>query len=958
MKFFENILKTSENRLPPRAYYIPEGKSEYKLLNGTWRFKYYNAEYELEDDIKNWDEITVPSCWQILGYENPNYTNVSYPFPYNPPYVPNENPLGVYEKDFEIDKLWGKVYYILEGVSSCGIIYVNGNYVGFTEGSRLQAEFDITPFVKKGKNTVRVNVLKWCVGSYLEDQDAFRYNGIFRDTYILQRPENHIKDIEIKTRDNKNILVKCDAEANVVLKDKEGNILAKSTGCTTDFEVKNPILWNAEKPYLYTLEFEKDGEIITQKIGFRTIEICKSKGLFINGVSVKLLGVNHHDTSKYNGWCQTDEELRRDLELMKELNINCVRTSHYPPTPKFLDMCDEIGFYVVLENDIETHGVFRRNAGASYGFDMECGLWPATMPDWKNEHIERMQRSALLNRNHSSIIMWSTGNESGFGENTVEELKWLCTLNDGRLLHCEDASRMALLDVESRKKYIELSKNADVDVHSRMYPSKDELERYLANPEITQPIFCCEFSHAMGNGPGDVYNYSQFFFSNPSLIGGCIWEWADHTVTVNGVQKYGGDFKGELTHDENFCCDGMVFPDRTLKSGSLEVKAAYQPIFTTLEGTVLTVENRYSFTNLNEFDFVYNIEVDGKSVFEKTVNLDIAPLSEIKTEIEIPCNIKANYGATLNCKLLKGSNEIAHTCHILPVEIINSQKISSLAKVSEDKLNIYFEGDNFKYTLSKNKGNFTSLVINKKELLADTVTLSTWKAPTDNERGIKIKWGHYDAWQGENMNHCFNKIYECSVQNGVAKIVGSLAGVSRSPYLNYTLTVTVYDNGTAEFDLDSKLKDEMVDSIPRLGFDFNLLESTNSKFKYYAFGPFESYLDMHHASKLGMFESTAEDEYVPYIVPQDHGNHFGAKMLNIAGLTFENSEGFEFNVSKYTTYELTNARHTDELNADGNTHLRIDYKVSGIGSASCGPGFEDVRIHDKEIKFKFCFKIQ
>lgn len=956
MNFFEDITKTSENRLSPRSYYIPGGKSEYTLLNGEWRFKYYDAYYKSEENIENWDTVSVPSCWQILGYENPNYTNINFPFPCDPPYVPNDNPLGVYEKEIEIKELWGKVYLVLEGVASCGIVYLNGEYIGFTQGNHLQAEFDLTPFVKKGKNILRINVLKWCVGSYLESQDYFRFNGIFRDLYILQRPENHIKDVEIKTIENKTISVVADETANITLTDAAGNILGTAFGKSAKFNVENPILWNAENPYLYTVTLERNGEIINQKVGLRTIKIAENKALLINNVPVKLLGVNHHDTSKFGGWCQTDEELLKDLKLMKELNINCIRTSHYPPTPKFLEMCDEMGFYVVLENDIETHGFLRRNANVGYAFDMESGMWPATMPVWKKEHVERMKRSAILNRNHSSIIMWSTGNESGFGENSAAILKWLRTLNDGRLLHCEDANRISANTAEARKEYAEMGKNADVDVFSRMYFSKDKIDECLENPEIKLPLFLCEYAHAMGNGPGDVYDYAQYFFKNEAFIGGCIWEWADHTVVDDGVQKYGGDFKGELTHDENFCCDGIVFPDRSFKAGSLEVKAAYQPMFTELEGNVLTIENRYSFTSFKDFKFVYSIEADGKILEEKEISIDTKPLEKTTLTVNIP-EISAKYGANLNCRLLKGENEVAQTQHSLNFKCCSEVTEKALAEIKEDENNIYFYGTNFTYTLSKHKGNFISIIKNGKEKLADAVKLSTWRAPIDNDRSVKVLWANCNVWQGENLNCTFTKVYDCILENGTVNVTASLAGVSRTPYFRFNLKITVFSNGEINYNLVGDLKNDMVSYIPRIGFEFTIPEATNKPFSYYAYGPFESYSDMHHASRLGLYESTPDAEYVPYIKPQDHGNHFGAKTLSIADLTFENEKGFEFNVSKYSSDELTAATHTNELKGDGNTHLRIDYKASGTGSQSCGMGFNGSRmLTEKHISFEFTVK--
>ena len=372
MRIYEDPRKTSENRLPARSWYIPGGVSETIDLNGLWRFKYYPEDQLAEGEITDWDTIPVPSCWQLQGYENPNYTNVNYPYPVDMPYVPDANPCGVYERDFDLQSPWGRVYYVLEGVSSCAFVTVNGRYVGFTQGSRLRAEFDVTDFVRAGQNTLRVYVLKWCCGSYLEDQDAFRYNGIFRDTYLLQRPEGHIWDVEM-IPDAKAIHVKLAGGAHARVLD--GDRLLFETDFEKEFTYapENPVLWNAEKPHLYTVELARAGETVTLKTGLREVSISDQYELLINGAPVKLRGVNHHDTSKYRGWCQTVEELRRDLELMKSLNINCVRTSHYPPHPAFVSLCDELGLYVVLETDIETHGFTHRRSEPAPGYDHAPG---------------------------------------------------------------------------------------------------------------------------------------------------------------------------------------------------------------------------------------------------------------------------------------------------------------------------------------------------------------------------------------------------------------------------------------------------------------------------------------------------------------------------------------------------------------------------------------------------------
>ncbi len=939
MRIFENINKTSENRLNSRAYYIPKGVSEYTLLNGVWDFAFFEDNYNLPEVVEKWDTIEVPSCWQLKGYENPNYCNINYPFPIDPPFVPDKNPCGVYRRNFEIKELFGRVYFVFEGVASCAFLYINDNYVGFTQGNHLFAEFDITDYVKKGNNTVTVKVLKWCVGSYLEDQDHFRYNGIFRDVYLLQRPNNHITDIEI-IPDDKAINIKIDGTADVKIFDGDTVIYSGTMTDKMKFVPENPILWNAEKPYLYTVSLKRNGEEITLKTALRKIEISSNYELLINGVSVKLHGVNHHDTSKFNGWCQTKDELRNDLLLMKKLNINCVRTAHYPPAPCFMEMCDELGFYVICETDIETHGFVRRYADVPYKLDVETGEWPATFSDWKDEHINRMERMVECFKNFPSVIMWSTGNESAHGINHVEMIRWTKSRDNTRIVHCEDASRKGEF------------KNADV--FSWMYPSLSEVEEKAKDETIDMPIFLCEYAHAMGNGPGDVYYYNELFDCYPKLIGGCVWEWADHVVTVNGVEKYGGDFKGELTHDRNFCCDGIVFADRSFKSGSYEMKAAYQPIKTSYNDGVLTVYNRLDFTNLNEYILRYDIEIDGKKISMNEMVLDLKPHGKAKIDIK-PENYKCEYGAFLNVYLIKNQEKVACTQHELQYELIGNQN-DKLCELSETQECIYANGKNFSYIFSKETGNFVSIKIDGIEQLADGVCLSAFRAPTDNDCNVQAKWAFMDIWQGENLDRLFSKIYSCSIEDGKIIVSGSLAGVSRAPFARYKLSVSIFENGKIDFALKTKIREGVI-WLPRFGFDFTLPHSSKD-FTYFGYGPFESYCDMHNGSKISMYESDTQKEYVPYVRPQEHGNHYAVKMLKIGNMTLKSENGFEFNASDYTTEALYKANHTDELEKDGLVHLRVDYKVSGLGSNSCGPALDKkFRLEEKEFDFGFSIDI-
>lgn len=934
MRFYENPLKTSENRLAPRSYYIPTGVSECLKLNGEWNFAYFERDIDVPENIEEWDKIPVPSCWQLHGYDNPNYTNINYPYPVDTPFVPDDNPCGVYNREFNVAKKWGKLYFVFEGVSSCASLYINDKYAGFTQGSHLQAEFDITDFVTEGVNTVTVKVLKWCCGSYLEDQDFFRYNGIFRDVYILQRPENHIVDVEI-IPNAESFNIKLDGKANIRISD--GAVLfAGEIENELTFAPEKPVLWNAEKPYLYTIEIERAGEILQFKSGLRNIKISEKYELLINGVSVKLHGVNHHDTSKFGGWCQTDEELRKDLMLMKELNINCIRTSHYPPTPKFMEMCDEMGFYVICETDIETHGFLRRLPNVPYRYDIESNAWPGTLPDWKKEHIERMERMVETFKNNVSVIMWSTGNESGHGCNHVEMIKWTKNRDNTRLVHCEDASRKGQFH--------------NADVFSWMYPGYKDLENKALTDDVNLPIFLCEYSHAMGNGPGDVWDYNKLFDKYPKLIGGCIWEWADHVVTVDGVEKYGGDFKGELTHDGNFCCDGLVFADRSLKAGSLEAKAAYQPIRTTFENGILNIYNRLDFTNLNEYDLAYSIEVDGETINRSTVKLNVAPHDNGKIEIEYN-PVTCKYGATLNVSLLKNGKEYAKTQHILPCEII-SEVNAKKADLTEDTLNVYANGERFSYTFSKHYGVFTSIIVDGEEQLDGKTVLSAMRAPTDNDSKMSALWTNQNIWQGENLDCAFNKVYDCKVVDGKIIVNGSVAGVSRASVFKYILEVTVFRDGEINFCVDADIRGD-AQYLPRFGYEF-VLNGKNKDFTYYGMGPNENYCDLCHHSSVGMYRSNTDKEYVKYVRPQEHGNHIKTKMLNIGKLTFKSENGFEFNASNYSTDAIYKANHTDELISDGKTHLRIDYKVSGVGSNSCGPALKNCyKLDEKHIIFNF-----
>lgn len=936
MRKYENLDFIHENTEKPRAHYIPyeslekalagnkESSAYYTLLNGEWDFKYFSRDIDCPKTIEDYGKITVPSCWQSEGIEKPYYTNVNYPYPVDPPYVPDDNPVGVYRTFIELDndKAAMENYIVFEGVAPCFELYINGEYIGFSTVSHSTSEFKVK--LNPCKNEMVVKVYKWCASSYLEDQDFFRNNGIFRDVYLLSRPEGHLFDIDLGF-DDKNIYTDL-KNYRVFDMDKK------------EVELKNPILWNAENPYLYTVVFEQAGEFIPIKVGFRTQSVSKTGQLLINGVSVKLKGVNHHDTHPFKGYTMSYEDMKNDILKMKELNINTIRTSHYPPQPAFLELCDELGMYVIDEADIETHGFSNRECNWRYD-DNE--IWPCKNPMWKDAFIDRAERLYERDKNHTSVIMWSLGNESNYGENFAAMSDFIKKRDSRhgitRLVHYENvycvaqaASSEVLCDPDT------------VDVISRMYTKLDVLYSFLSNYRDNRPIFLCEYSHAMGNGPGDVKDYWDLFYKYDRFIGGCIWEWADHVApNEKGQLCYGGDF-GEETHDSNFCCDGLVFSDRSFKSGSYEAKYVYQPLDTTYENGVLTLYNRYDFTSFEGIKIEWEITADGRVTDSGTLTLSTPPhgSDSVKLDFDIP---SCSLGAYLNITMTdKNGFVCAHTQH----ELCEASPIllsDAGAVIKENGEYAEISGNGFCYQFNLHYGYIEAM----DSFLKSPMKLGIWRAPTDNDRVIKAKW--LDA----NYNKMHHKVYNTVINNNTITVDGAVSSVARANIIKYTAVYTFLADGSINVELCGDFNKKMI-FLPRFGFEFT---TASKDFSYFGYGPFEAYIDMHHASKMGYYESFAEKEYVDYIKPQEHGNHYNTKSLKIGGFEFISQKGFEFAVSEYSIDELTNKAHSWELEKNGVSNVRIDYKVSGIGSDSCGPDLlEKYRLDDEKIHFSFSIR--
>ncbi len=968
MRKYERLECIHENTMPPRAHYIPYDSLEkakvgdrtassfFQLLNGTWEFRYYSRDIDCPEEILHWETIDVPSCWQNTGYEKPYYTNLAYPYPADPPYVPNDNPVGVYRKkvNISLEEAEYKYYLVFEGVASAFELFINDEYIGYSSVSHSTSEFQV--YLHEGENEILVKVYKWSVSSYLEDQDFMRCNGIFRDVYLLKRPSGHIFDLDISF-DSADIYVECADEngkrcslsrgsflndnkigKNYFVYDAEGRIADLST----------PILWNAEQPYLYTIVIEAEGEYIPLKIGLRDQMISEKGELLINGVAVKLKGVNRHDSHPLNGYVFTEQEMREELLLMKKLNINCIRTSHYPPQPLFLDLCDELGFYVCDEADLETHGFAMRESGYAYDPDP---VWPCRNPEWKDAFVDRAARLYERDKNHTCVIMFSLGNESNYGENFEAMSRYIRKRESdrtgiSRMVHYENAycNNPEVKDPDT------------VDLVSRMYTTPGEMIAYQAKTGDNRPLFWCEYCHAMGNGPGDLMDYWNVVEKYPNMLGGCIWEWADHVAPIknnpdeDGTVKfgYGGDF-GEETHDSNFCCDGLVFYDRKCKAGTYEAKYAYQPMRAEWKNGLLSVRNCNDFKNLSEYDFFWEVTADGIPVSNGTLFLEAKGHEVTQVPLEI-CIPESRYGVYLRISMReKDGYEAAfeqiclkkgHITYVPGEKNHCKEERGNAPQIIQMGEYAIIQNEKFCYRFNLHYGYLETM----DGFLKSPLKLTAWRAPTDNER--KIRW----QWEEEKYDRCKSKIYEWKIQGNNIFIKASLAALAKSPVFRYEANYTFMEDGRIEVVLNGTFDSTRV-FLPRLGFEF---ETEEKEFTYFGYGPYESYIDMHHGSWMGRFESSADKEYVPYIKPQEHGNHYNTKFLRLGDYYFESEQGFECNVSEYTGKELNAKSHYFELEKSRYTNVRIDYKVSGIGSASCGPQLlEQYQMRDSKVHFSF-----
>ena len=985
MERYNDLSMVSENREPQRAYYIPfgdrcaaltqpgEASDRYIALNGTWGFGYFETPLDLPEDAADivcGAELPVPSCWECYGYGQIHYTNINYPFQYDPPYTQSMNPVGVYTRRFNVSDT-ERLYIVFEGVSSYFELYINNEYVGMSRGSHMQAEFEITGYVKQGENSVTVMVYTWNVESYLEDQDFFRFHGIFRDVYLLSRPQEHIRDIYIKANVNSGISVEVSfsGEAlpySVAVYDLYGREVG---------DMDEPLLWSAEKPYLYGVLIECGGEYIYKKVGFRSVSTSDAGELLINGVSVKLKGVNRHDSHPKYGYCTSIEDMRADIMLMKQHNINCVRTSHYPNHPRFLELCDEYGMYVIDECDQETHGV-------EHAFGL-CSLASigemASNPAWLPSYLDRMERMVERDKNSPSVIMWSLGNEGQFGTNHVKMSEWTKQRDDTRLIHYE---RTAFPNKAYGADQIKI--HPCVDIISRMYTNLECLEIQGKMTDDRRPYFLAEYGHAMGLGPGELSDYWELIYKYPRLIGGCIWEWCDHAVETERGYIYGGD-SGEFPHDGNFCCDGLVFPDRTPSTGLLEYKKLIEPLrirCIDAESGIFSFTNLCDFTDLSEYAFCYRVVCDDRITESGSFGVSLAPHESCEVRLDYSIPKTAAYGAYIEIYMnaakdnscFRAGHNVAWEQFELPVNIVKEPEKRRKAVLTDDgRRYVSVKAGGYEYAIDKASGMIASIKLNGSECLARPADIVLWRAMIDND--VRQK----PVWINEHFHKTYFKPHTSDAQSTGDEYRITFSGViganSRLPVFGADITYTVTSNGlkvsihavkndklrgmnrssSEETELDLNLKTEIAE-IPRFAVRF-ALRPEFERLRYFGRGDRECYVDYKAHSRMGVWESSVTEEYEPYIRPQDCGNHTDVKELAVSGsekIRFAADRPFEFSALHYTVEELDRAEHTFELAESGTTEVLICYKNRGVGSASCGPALsEKYRLTDKVIDFEF-----
>ncbi|MDO4900896.1 glycoside hydrolase family 2 TIM barrel-domain containing protein [Actinomyces sp.] len=1027
----ENLGVLHEHTLPPRAYYVPastpgagppwqrESSDRFQLLDGDWAFSYYPGPYAVPEGF--WDpdfptagleRIPVPSSWQHLGYDRHQYTNYRYPIPLDPPFVPQDNPCGTYLLDFEHTAApqAPRTHLVFEGVDSCFYVWLNGSYIGYSQVSHATAEFDVTDHLTSGTNRLAVLVLKWCDGTYLEDQDKFRTSGIFRDVYLLDRPAAHLFDYAVTTAlddDAATVTVRGAFRGGVIpthleLLDAAGDVVADgelapgdaqaqphaataaSTATdegrgdaagpdaqsaatsythTAELRVTAPHLWSAEDPYLYTLQLVCPEEVITEQVGLREVTTAGAV-LYVNGAPATLRGVNRHESDPVTGPVIDVDHMLRDLKLMKQHNINAVRTAHYPNDPRFYQLCDAYGFFVMSEADVESHGTqVRMLADSSWESQVEHWNEPiADNPEWTEPTLDRVRSMVEREKNRPSVISWSAGNECAYGCTFETALAWIKAADPTRVTHYESAFYR-----DSKRTY----DYSGIDLYGRMYPGLDEVRAYL-DSDPDKPFLLVEYCHSMGNSPGDLEDYWELILAEPRMCGGFVWEWCDHAVragSANGrpVYLYGGD-SGEQLHDGNFCVDGLVSPDRVPHTGLLELKNVQRPARVTgfdADAGVLTLRNDLDATDLADYlEVGYELRRDGVIVDSGELALpeSVPPHTAVAVPctVHVPesgrCHLLVSYRLKAAVPLLDRGHELGFDEIPLPTARPHHHVLDRMAGAAAPSsgprtaaptattagtTELMVTGETFSYTFDTRTGLPSRLVVGGHDLLVRPVEINTWRAPTDNDAEVR------KAWETAQYHHTSARAYRVEAeQRGDAVVVqveASVGAPAVQPVLRAQGEWVISPSGLIELRARVGL-DPAFPPLPRLGLRLFLPASMTSV-AYHGLGPQESYVDKRRASYHDTFHTDVDALHVPYLRPQEGGSHADCDYVTVSddavSLTAAGSQPLSFNASRYTQEELTRARHDVELQPSGATVLCLDRAMAGIGSASCGPALQE-----------------
>ncbi len=974
---YQNPKLLQKGRLPAHATLFPfdsvEGavsgqrgmSNRYLSLNGVWRFFLADRPndlpgefWEIDYDDADWDDMALPCCWEMEGYGVPVYTNVKYPIPYDPPFVPDENPVGCYRKYFTMPEGWAdmRTHVTFEGVDSAYYVWVNGHIAGFSKVPHMPAEFDITDFVAAGPNVMAVQVLKYSDGTYLEDQDMWRMSGIFRDVYLTAHGHSYLRDAWVETvfdsayqdatlqlhvdvASSESGETKVRAElfgedwAPVASGVFSGSLKFGSAAIEGALAVKAPAKWTAETPTLYPLlltllgEHGEQLETVRIDVGFRDVKIAGVE-LMVNGVPIKIKGVNRHDTNADTGHTVSLDDMVKDITLMKQHNINAVRTSHYPNDPRWLDLCDRYGLYVIDETDLETHGTVMVGRLSELSDN----------PDWEAAYVDRVERMVRRDRNHPSVIIWSLGNESGWGCNHLAMIRWIKANDLTRPVHYEHGHDAP-----------------ELDMVSCMYPTLDWLADEAANKADSRPFFMCEYAHAMGNGPGNLKEYWDLIYASKRLIGGCVWEWADHGIRAENEAgeeffAYGGDF-GDQPNDGNFCIDGLTTPEHDPHTSLIELKKVLQPVkVESLGGDCIRITNMNNFADLTWLDGAWRVTMDGKTIKSGMLGqLDIAPGQS--REISIPVGEMARNGDWRLETLftLKADTPWAERGHLIAREQL-ALKAAALTAFDATSLpaldvsvlegDILVSGQCFTAMFSEDSGRMEWYEHKGQPVISGPILPNLWRAPTDNDKPMVNLWkdAGLDALQSRVADVCYEQRGD-NVFELTAETVHGAYG--KDPALRLTSRYTVYGDGSVRCRFEFK-PSQNLPHLPRLGVTMEL-ESDMDRLKWYGRGPHENYPDKKTAAHSGLYSGTVAEQHEEYTRPQENGAKCDVAwaMLHDArglGVLFAGQPSFSFNAHDYSDMDLTLAEHTYELERQEAITLDIDYAQGGLGSASCGPG--------------------